>query len=341
MTPEVLRELHGMGIAPKVYLAFLRSLHALGLSFGFYLGFLLALQIIFAAACAVVALMIFWRRSDHSVALFASLALVIFGMATFPNVIQVLPTENAAWWLPVTSVAFIGSVAFGLFLYLFPEGRFVPLWLRWAAVVWVAWQLPTYFFRGSVFDDRTWPVIFQFIAWLVFFGTVLYGQVYRYRYVSNPAQRQQTKWVVLGVTVALIGYFSAGVFSAVFLPGPTTLSPTGVLEAMSVVAIGYLFMLFIPLSLGIAILHHHLFDIDIIINRTLVYGSLTGILALVYQVCLIALQTLFVSVSGQTSFLANVISTVVIGALFEPLRRQLQQFVNRYIVRSQPQPATQ
>lgn len=63
-----------------------------------------------------------------------------------------------------------------------------------------------------------------------------------------------------------------------------------------------------------------LFDIDVIINRTLVYGALTGTLALVYQGTLVSLQTLFVTFTGQDTFVANVISTVVTGALFEPLR---------------------
>jgi hypothetical protein len=93
------------------------------------------------------------------------------------------------------------------------------------------------------------------------------------------------------------------------------------------------FML-IPLSIGVAVLRSHLFDIDILINRTLVYGSLTATLLALYLGAIVVLQRLFVVLTGERSTLAVVASTLVIAALFNPLRRRIQTFIDRGFYRS-------
>jgi hypothetical protein len=95
------------------------------------------------------------------------------------------------------------------------------------------------------------------------------------------------------------------------------------------------FMLFIPLSIGIAVLRSRLFDIDVVINRTLVYGSLTAMLALVYIGGVATTEAIFRALTGQEQQpqLAIVISTLVIAALFNPLRRRNQSFIDRRFYR--------
>jgi hypothetical protein len=162
-------------------------------------------------------------------------------------------------------------------------------------------------------------------------GSFLGAQIYRYARVSNRTERQQTKWVVFGVAVAVVGtmttIFTIG--AAVDLPprdvGPRMLS----LLLMDASA------LMIPLSIGVAMLRSRLFDIDVVINRTLVYGSLTLMLVLFYFGGVTATQTLFSALTGQQKLpqLAVVVSTLVIAALFNPLRRRVQAFIDRRFYR--------
>jgi hypothetical protein len=88
-----------------------------------------------------------------------------------------------------------------------------------------------------------------------------------------------------------------------------------------------------PISVGIAMVRYRLYDIDVIINRTLVYGSLTVVLASSYEGVIVMLQHLFHALTGQESQLAAVASTLVIAALFEPLRHRIQDFVDRRFYR--------
>jgi hypothetical protein len=92
-------------------------------------------------------------------------------------------------------------------------------------------------------------------------------------------------------------------------------------------------LMLIPLSIGVAVLRSHLFDIDILINRALVYGSLTATLVALYFGAIVLLQRLFVVLTGEKSTLAVVASTLVIAALFNPLRRRIQSFIDRRFYR--------
>jgi len=173
------------------------------------------------------------------------------------------------------------------------------------------------------FSQLLYPLIF-----VVFMGTNvpgLFAQLYRYRYVSTPLQRQQTKWVVLGI---IVGALVAGGLGLLLLFNPSGLS------VLILLPVAYLILLFAPLSFGIAVLRYRLWEIDIIINRTLVYGTLTVILTLVYVGLVIGLQALLRGIISQDSGVAIVLSTLAIAALFQPLRRRIQKIIDRRFYRS-------
>ena len=148
--------------------------------------------------------------------------------------------------------------------------------------------------------------------------------------MSTPEQRQQTKWVVFGFTVAL-AVFTSILLLASFVP--PTLQNAGPVGTMVFGTLIYGSLLLIPLSIGLAILHSRLYDIDVIINRALVYGPLTTLLVVIYFGCVVGSQYIIRILTGQDSTLAIVASTLAIAALFNPLRRYLQNFIDRRFYR--------
>jgi hypothetical protein len=224
---------------------------------------------------------------------------------------------------------YIGYMAWMLFFYLFPSGRFVPHWTRWFALCWVLFSGSWIF---TPFGPPSWPPLLFNAAILVLWGSVLVAQVYRYARISNAAQRQQTKWVVFGVAVAV-----AGVLTTIFTVGAAVdLRPEEVGKRMLSMLLMDAFMLSIPISIGIAVLRSRLFDIDVVINRTLVYGALTASLVAVYFGGVATTQAIFRAFTGQQEQqpqLAIVVSTLVIAALFNPLRRRIQGFIDRRFYR--------
>jgi hypothetical protein len=189
------------------------------------------------------------------------------------------------------------------------------------------------FFPSWVSDPNAWQAGIETAVWLAAPSTAIYSQIHRYRHVSNPTQRQQIKWVVFGISVALAGFLSMQL--ALGTSGADVPTSPGELVGYLIeyTFASYLAVLLIPASIGIAVLRHHLFDIDVLINRTLVYGSLTALLALVYFGSIVVLQGLFRALMGQESQLAVVASTLAIAALFNPSRRRIQGFIDRSFYR--------
>jgi hypothetical protein len=304
-----------------------RALRDVGLSLGSYALLNVVIDKVFELVWFAVGALIFWRRSDDRMALLVSAFLVSFGTATVDTTAaDALVSSQPAWWLPVQGVQIMGEVCAVLFFLLFPGGRFVPRWTRWLAVAFIARNLSEALF--SELYSRS-PAL-ESVSYLVFLGMVVslaWSQVFRYRRVSSPAQRQQTKWVVFGTTLAIAGSFVKVPLDLSLIGGDT---PFVLLVLKAGFALSFLL---VPLSIGVAVLRSHLFDIDLLINRTIVYGLLTALLVLVYFGGIVALQRVFVALTGEKSTLAVVASTLAIAALFSPLRRGIQSFIDRRFYR--------
>jgi hypothetical protein len=155
-------------------------------------------------------------------------------------------------------------------------------------------------------------------------------QIHRYRAISSWAQRQQTKWALVGLVVGILG------FVALILPfgfAPAQTANGSLYAAFSTTGLDVVISA-IPVSIAIAVLRSRLWDIDRVINRALVYTSLSVTLAAIYIGSVIGLQTLFRLVAGTSSSLAIALSTLAIAALFGPLRRRTQSIVDRRFYRS-------
>jgi hypothetical protein len=219
---------------------------------------------------------------------------------------------------------------------LFPDGRFVPSWAVWLGIVWVAYMLlsllfPALRFAGSIILENNSQMIT--FSWALLWLLILVGiQVYRYRHASTPVQRQQTKWVVFGLA---IGVTTSVATSVMVLFVPFILESTSTILVIRLVGITVLLLssIFMSITFAVAVLRSHLWDIDIIIRRTLVYGALTLTLAMVYLGSVVLLQKLFTAVSGQRSAVAVVASTLLIAAIFTSLRRRIQHDIDRRFYR--------
>jgi len=306
-----------------------QALQNLGFSIGGYAVSILALAIASTLVSFGVAYVLFWRRSDDWMAMFVSLFLVIIGVNFSVQAQAILVTNlQTAWYWSHTVLIGLGWGSLSLLLYLFPDGRFIPRWTRLLAVFVVASNL---FLDASPVPISTFPPWMLSAIFLINGGSGVVAQIYRYIRVSGQVQRQQTKWVVFGLAATMLVILGRYVPILIFPSLSTSSSPYFLLSTY-VYPLGFLL---IPLTLGIAILRYRLWDIDILINRTLVYGTLTGLLALLYVGLVISLQALFKGVTGQVgaSPVVIVISTLAIAALFQPLRRRIQRIIDRRFYR--------
>ncbi len=320
----------------RLTLSRLQSLHALGFSIMAYAAYWTAINLLFALVYCAVAAFIFWHKPGDQTTLFASFSLVAWG-ASFSDIPSTLASVHPGWWLPVTLLDAPGFPSLVIFLFLFPSGRFVPGFTRWVAGGFAALYMTGTFFPGSIFNLVHSSRLLILLVIIIVFGSLVFAQIYRYRRVSTPEERQQTKWVVFGAIIALLGFlllaFLPLALSQLIFSG----QPLSLLPYVFVVTNIYLLLLLIPLSIAVAILRYRLWDIDIIINRTLVYGTMTVSVIGIYVLVVGYLGVLF-RTSGN--LLISLIATGLVAVLFQPLRGWLQAGVNRLMYGQRDEPYT-
>ena len=248
-----------------------------------------------------------------------------------------LPAGEAAAW--IFSWVWVPAIGLSVFLPLvFPNGRLPSprwRWVFWLSLLLILVGAISQMFApglvanlGGIYNPlgveglpNLWKLIQTLLYALIL---VSVASLFVRRLRASGVERQQLKWFTYAATLAVIGLILT--FTISELTGSVWLGWAGyVLLLVGLIGI--------PISMGIAILRYRLYEIDLIINRTLVYGSLTGLLALLYFGSVTALQYLFSLLTGQGNTLAIVASTLAIAALFNPLRRRIQKFIDRRFYR--------
>jgi hypothetical protein len=280
------------------------------------------------AVASAVAIFLFWRRSDDWMAMLFSLWLIT-GFAYTTRSLSVLEQAYPAVRAPVQLIWLLGIVLITVTLYLFPDGRFVPRSTRLLAIVAVVLVvlspgLPEGLLRLPPAREEmsAWHWRTAVLGFLALWGIGLAAQIYRYRRVSGPVERQQAKWVMFtfGTFVAVIAL--GIVIPSLFLDLPDVWFAAVMLAC---VPLGIAF----PISIAIAILRYRLYDIDRIISRTLSYALVSALLAGVYASVVLILGQVFGGVGAELPSWTVAAATLAVAAAFRPARRRIQRVVDR------------
>ena len=334
--PAHLRQLLTVSGEPQMWLQISpvqeRALLNLGLSLRSYAAYMLAMQIAVVAGFYGLSLLIFWRRSDDGMAIFVSLVAMLYGTTSVP-IGQALAGQTLPAWR--VSVDLMNSVGWGaglVLFYLFPDGRFVPRWTRWLAAIVATWVLVWPFLPALNPDQWVFP--WPFVTKTAWYATGIVAQLFRFMRHSTPVTRQQTKWAVFGFTAAFTGFILFNLPVVLYSPLQERGLARLVYFLVGYPTCGLLPTLLAPLSLGFACLRYRLWDIDLVINRGMMLSVITTVLALIYLACVLALQELFQTLTGQgQSEIATAVSTLAIWAAFQPVRRRAQMTIDRLFFR--------
>jgi hypothetical protein len=293
------------------------------------------LSIAGAVLCLALALLLFTKKQTDHMALYLAFYLLMYGILFVGPLEHFLP-----FWFPATGdlALQLQGVAFGLptlvLILVFPTGHFVPRWTRWLVVVGVAIMV------GTALSVRDLSEVLRintpaaqigygfFGAWFV---VALGVQVFRYRRVYTPTEREQTKWVLYGflASLALLIFVSIPYTYTQNLPPGAPIPWWFALNGVG----WWLGLMIQPLALTVAILRARLWDIDVIVRRTVTYGILVAMLATVYFSSVILLQRIFAGIVGDNSEIVTVLSTLAIAALFIPLRNRIQNALDKRFYR--------
>lgn len=274
------------------------------------------------------------------VGLFLALTLVLLGAVETSMTDALINPQwspiAALWRWPILSLRALEMICALTMLYIFPDGHFTPGWTRPLAVIWVLSTIAWLLFPNLPFNTiygPTWRAtpLASLLVGTGWFSSGIIALVLRYLHSASPIQRRQTWWVAAGMIAATIGgllYYGLSAFadSGLLPMYDWYLTSRSLLQAIG--------LALLPVCLAVAILRYRLFDIEVVIRRTLVYTTLTLALGTIYLLGVTLLQLLLVRLTGEESSLAVAGSTLAIAALFQPLRRHVQAIIDRRFFRN-------
>lgn len=274
---------------------------------------LVVVALVWSAWCGVGAVLI-KKRPDDPGAVTCAFFLILFPLFEMSFWLPASPVANAVANV-MSAITFIALIVFCL---VFPTGRFVPRW--------TGWVLPFGLIAVLALRGGPAPALILVVLLLA-----LIAQAYRFRFVSNWSERQQAKWAFAGLMLTVIAVVGVGIVP--FAVRPQLGEPGTPYEVWTITGVP-LVTAVMPLSIGIAMLRSRLYDIDRIISRALLYTTLTVALVAIYIGGVIGLQALIGLVTANSSGAAIVISTLVVAALFGPLRKRMQSVIDQRFYRS-------
>jgi signal transduction histidine kinase len=316
LLPAQMAEVTRSGISPETYAVFMTGTEVY--------------QAIVFAGCG---LLIFLRRSDAPIAIIASLGLVVLGVYLIPYTPHAFLHLHPELWALLATTYIWGQWLFPALLFLLPDGRFVPRSGRWLLLLWgIASTMGVLTLDLNKPPDQVpiWESLSLFSA-LACAGAGVFGQVYRYRRVATPQQRQQIKWIGLGLLGFLLGHLIFGVLR----PIPASVGDMPIGLRMLLVTVQTLCITSLPLALTFAILRHRLWDIDVVLNRALVYGGVTAAIGALYVLLVAGLGAVF---HTQGSAALAFVGAGIVAVLFQPLRTRVQRAVNRLMYGQRDEP---
>jgi hypothetical protein len=285
-----------------------------------------------ALLCVITGLLITWRRAEDRTAWLAGAVLVtlpiIFSLGGYTETWAAYPLAWRRWLLLAREAATqVGIQAIVLFVFLFPTGRPATRWLGWLCGLFFLIEVPLVVWQWWSGAEIVFWVLLAALAIMLPIGVG--GQAYRYRRQSTPLERQQTRWVVIG-----LGTWIVITVTGMGLVFGTQSSPSPRLAAFAAEQLAIFSVAAVPLTLAFSVLRYRLWDIDWIIRRTLLYTLLTGMLAGLYLGSVIVLQSLVTVLTGRLeSPAATVASTLLIAAVAGPLRARIQHVIDRRFFR--------
>jgi len=302
------------------------ALSSLRLTPQFYAILRTGLDIATELAFTAIGTIIFIRKPRDWMVFLVAVASVTFSSMFVPTLIQLSEVESM-YRLPAAFIRAVGLASSVIvFLYLFPDGRFFPRITRFLAVIWSSFSIIWLVFPRSPFNIvhlMAWDTEMAGIVAVLFtiYATGVAAQVYRYNRVDHPVQKQQIKWFLYGSVAGLTGFalYYAGlilfpVFSEQGLPR--------LLYFLIGLPIYHVSIMMVPLSLAFAISRFHLWDVDLLINRSMVYSMLTAMIIGLYVLAVLAFEQVFhLVMNWERSPVAIALSTLVIAYLVGPLKK--------------------
>ena len=299
-----------------------RALEHIGLSISFYANLYMVIQVLYILVSVGIALLIVFKKPGQWVPLGLSCFLIWFSAyegADYPALVAAYPVLN----VPVQLLLFLGGGILGFYAFLtFPNGKFGSRWVLGFYLVSV--------FEGVLAVFITTPVfvlinsVFSFLSFFIILGVL----IYRSRRLLNARERAATKWIILSLSI----FIPTVILVFFVLPA---VAPADSLALLIVNIAGFFGCGINIAGILMAVLYANAFDIDVFVRRTLVYTLLTAILALLYAGMVFGSQFGLATFSPQAgqSPLILVGSTLVIAALFQPLRHRLQRTIDRRFYR--------